>query len=406
MSSQGEQLVISAYGMRNVLGSYLSICGQLDHMGRVLELLAPYGDTNGATSAAGFYRGNGIKLMRIDARANVEEMISLCEEIGFSAYIAAWSLPTDGGMILEAFLRSDSRNDSTAKPFRDIRKALRNLELLEGSKVIRATASGYDIHSPILNDATLERLAGLLDQANIALKYQGRFVSTKEKKEERRKKFLADSRSKWGGYGFHRSFSEFEFAAMLEQLDISSEGTRIYPAHGLVRGAPIFIIEGLSELDMAQIEKTNIVSPYGVTLVMGPVEGLIHQREAQAWGGAMHFQSTKVNEPPPAETNTEDVDTTTNVPARAADTTNMFDDERSDSGSILETSAEEEEEEADEEEEEGAGEQRQKKRRRQSKGNAGGKKKKSKTTVDLSVSEAVDTAQEETSPRPDPAPRK
>eukprot|EP01061_Rhynchopus_euleeides_P014020 TRINITY_DN2430_c0_g1_i11.p2 TRINITY_DN2430_c0_g1~~TRINITY_DN2430_c0_g1_i11.p2 ORF type:complete len:416 (+),score=43.30 TRINITY_DN2430_c0_g1_i11:493-1740(+) len=283
-STASEQLVINLENMRGYLHRILSVCGPREDFEDLLDIFGEHAGQ--VTNAGGFYAGNGIKLVRLADDATdtlVEQLIQLAADRGFSAYVAAWALPQHDLQVLEAFQRAESRKDATIKPFKEMREGLAKLGI--EAKITRNTASGYEL---LVAGETKERwteIASIFDTFGVALKHDGRFIVTRERRAEQKRQFLARCLTQFGVVGLHRQFYEIEFRAALEAADITpTPNHRVYPAYGLLRGEVAYVVEGLTGLDQAALQRSPIISPWRKELRFNLLERLVQQEEERVAG--------------------------------------------------------------------------------------------------------------------------
>lgn len=252
-----------------MLEMWITVSGPIDSIQALLDAYGPLATE--VKNAGGFYYGNTVKMIKARDQDAIDHMLIKTRGTAFSAHRTVWSFETSG-YTLELFQRADTRKDPTIKPWSSIMDGLEAAGLKD-CLVVRTSGSGYEVIAPSEDMDRWVRFAALVDLSGIAVKYRGKFLQTKEKKEEQKQRWMQKVREKFGATGLHRSLYDFEVDAILARLDLNAPGLRTYPVYGLQ--APIVVLEGLSEEQREVLCKTKITTCFGKQVLFGFVERIL-----------------------------------------------------------------------------------------------------------------------------------
>eukprot|EP00755_Sulcionema_specki_P009707 Sspe_Gene.44434::Locus_21790_Transcript_1_2_Confidence_0.750_Length_3077::g.44434::m.44434 len=283
MASQGEKLIIDVSELKKHMGNLVSICGPINHLNQYLSSIGEYIVQESTKSAGGYYAGNIIKLIRLRNPHDMDKILDLTEGTHFSAYRASWALPDPTATVLEAFQRAERRKDATARPYTEIREALRSAGM-EQAKLIRTSAAGYEILTEEATRGQWSKLADILDLAGIAVKHNGAFIRSARGKAEAIKRWREMARKAFGAVGLHRQYAEMEMWQILSQVGIRDE-VSVTPVYALGQKGDRRVyhkIEGLSIEQQADLQRMEVESAFGSMIRFGVLGNLGGDNQEEA----------------------------------------------------------------------------------------------------------------------------
>ncbi|KAJ9452143.1 hypothetical protein DIPPA_21945 [Diplonema papillatum] len=274
MSTVSEKRIIELSSIKDDLKRLLSICGPIEGFAVLFEKMGGTAAIEDVRNAVGFFRSNGVKLVRLRENCDVQKVFRTVRESGYSAYYAEWALEEPGWTELKTFQRAEARKDTTVRPFHEVLRALEDTAI--EARVIRSGANEYLIKVRPESQNKWEDLAELLDPSGMALKHGERYIVTKARREDQRKVFIERSKKKFGLTGCDRTWHSLEVSGALATAAIRPEsGLTVYPVFGLRPGFVAYVVEGLSPIDEAELARTPFTTPFGNVLRFGHIETLM-----------------------------------------------------------------------------------------------------------------------------------
>ncbi|KAJ9440757.1 hypothetical protein DIPPA_00858 [Diplonema papillatum] len=192
--------------------------------------------------AAGFFSENARKLLVLHPDEEVEKVIDAVAE-GVSAHLVKWAKPEEGWTRLDAFQTKASRTDKSVNAFLELRKALR-LTKAEG-RIVRDRANGFTIYvKDGLDSGVLGPLPDLAHAAGIAMKHNGAYVMSDERRNQLRRERQEQVRQQFGVTGVDRLAHRVELVGALRSQGVEMEmgKLRVQPVFGLLPGLIVYVV--------------------------------------------------------------------------------------------------------------------------------------------------------------------
>ncbi|KAJ9455533.1 hypothetical protein DIPPA_01405 [Diplonema papillatum] len=276
MSTVSEKRIIELSSIKDDLKRLLSICGPAEGFGNLFKKMGGEAAIEDVRNAAGFFRSNAIKLVRVKENCDEKAIFQAVREAGYSAYYAEWALPEPGWTELKTFQRAEARKDSTILPFHEVMRALEDTRM--DARVLRTGANEYLIKVRPDTEGKWTDLAELLDPSGMALKHGDRYIVTKARREDQRQQFVERSKGKFGLTGCDRTFHTLEISGALATAAIRpqiGQQLRVYPVFGLRPGFVAYVVEGLDPVDEADLARIPFATPFGNVLRFGQIGHLM-----------------------------------------------------------------------------------------------------------------------------------